>query len=211
MNQLQQPAQAAVDGAEDIRIAGEHLRRLRKANGISLRQLAQATGTSASFISQFERGLTGASAATLIRIADCFGTNIAELFSGADRQSGAVLRRAERPALPFTCGQRKTLLSRRPFTHFEVYSAEFQPGGSSGDQPYTHGDSHEMLLVLRGRVRLELGGEAHDLDRGDCAEYATSVPHRVVNVGAGTAEVLYLIAPPTSTASTLDARRKPDG
>ncbi|WP_299480684.1 XRE family transcriptional regulator [Cypionkella sp.] len=188
----------------------ERLRRLRKANGLSLRQLADATGTSASFLSQLERGLSGASTSTLIRIANCFGTSISELFSSPESGQDPVLRRQLRPSLPVMNGQRKMLLSRRPLTHFETYIAEFDIGGSSGDDAYTHGDSQEMILVLRGQVELDLGGESHVLDEGDSVEYATSVPHRVINIGDGPAEVLFMISPPTSTGTYLsEFRNKP--
>ncbi|GLS86498.1 cupin [Cypionkella aquatica] len=209
----QQPNQPMhrADEAETIRVMADRLRRLRKANGLSLRQLAVATGTSASFLSQLERGLSGASTSTLIRIANCFGTSISELFAGADDGRDPVLRRQMRPSLPVTKGQRKMLLSRRPLTHFETYIAEFDVGGSSGDDAYTHGDSHEMILVLRGQVRLELGGISHELNDGDSVEYATSVPHRVVNIGDGAAEVLFMISPPTSTGTYLDGFRDKGG
>lgn len=211
MDQQTNPARPAADEAETRRLVAERLRRLRRANGISLRQLAEATGTSASFLSQLERGLTGASASTLIRIANCFGTSISELFSGTENGRDPVLRKAKRPMLPVTLGQRKMLLSRRPLTHFETYVSEFDVGGSTGPEQYTHGDSHEMFLVLRGRVLLELGEERHEMDEGDCVEYATSTPHRVVNIGSGPAEVLFMISPPTSTAGYLDDFRNKSG
>ncbi len=209
-SQPDQPVTRDVE-AETVRIMAERLRRLRKANRLSLRQLADATGTSASFLSQLERGLSGASTSTLIRIANCFGTSISELFAGAEGGRDPVLRRHMRPALPVTNGQRKMLLSRRPLTHFETYIAEFDVGGSSGDDPYTHGDSHEMILVLRGRIRLELGGDSHELDEGDSMEYATSVPHRVVNIADDSAEVLFMISPPTSTSKYVDGFRSKIG
>ena len=211
---MEHPASKLVtcaDEVETVRVMAERLRRLRKANGLSLRQLADATGTSASFLSQLERGLCGASTSTLIRIANSFGTNISELFASAESGKDPVLRRHMRPTLPVTNGQRKMLLSRRPLTHFETYIAEFDIGGSSGDDPYTHGDSHEMILVLRGLVRLELGGDSHELDEGDSVEYATSVPHRVVNIGDGPAEVLFMISPPTSTSKYVDGFRSKVG
>lgn len=203
--------QPTLDDADPTRLVGERLHRLRKANRISLRKLAQATGTSASFLSQLERGLTGASTSTLIRIANCFGISISELFSGTENGRDPVLRKAERPMLPVTEGQRKMLLSRRPLTHFETYVSEFDVGGSTGPEQYTHGDSHEMFLVLRGRVRLELGKDSHEMDEGDCVEYATSTPHRVVNIGDGPAEVLFMISPPTSTAGYLNDFRNKGG
>lgn len=209
-DQADLPATRATE-AETVRIMAERLRRLRKANGLSLRQLADATGTSASFLSQLERGLSGASTSTLIRIANSFGTSISELFATPEDGKDPVLRRQMRPSLPVTNGQRKMLLSRRPLTHFETYIAEFDVGGTSGDEAYTHGDSHEMILVLRGQVRLELGGDSHELDEGDSVEYATSVPHRVVNIGDGAAEVLFMISPPTSTGKYVNGFRSRDG
>ena len=205
------PPRPQTDETETTRIVAERLRRLRKANGISLRQLAEATGTSASFLSQLERGLSGASTSTLIRIANVFGTSISELFTGTGAGQDPVLRRHLRPSLPVMNGQRKTLLSRRPLTHFETYVAEFEVGGSSGAEQYTHGDSHEMLFVIRGRVQLDLGPDSHVLEDGDCVEYASSVPHRVKNIGDQPAEVLFIISPPTSTATYLDEFRAKSG
>lgn len=189
-------------------MVAERLRRLRKASGFSLRQVADATGTSASFLSQLERGLTGASTSTLIRIANCFGCSIAELFNGTEGPQDPVLRRRDRPGLPPVDGHHKTLISRRPLTHFESYVSEFEPGGSTGDEPYTHGDSHEMILVLAGRVQIDLGSDSHILDEGDSIEFSSSVPHRVANAGDGRASVLFVTSPPTSTPAYLDAFRK---
>ncbi|MFD1880608.1 helix-turn-helix domain-containing protein [Paracoccus pacificus] len=186
-------------------VVAERLRRLRKANGLSLRQLADATGTSASFLSQLERGLTGASTSTLIRIANCYGTSISELFADVDTPGERVMRANQRPMLPEMNGQRKSLISRRPLTHFETYISEFEPGASSGDELYSHGDSLEMLLVIQGHIRLQLGDQTYELFKGDNIEYSSAVPHRVVNIGADLAEVIYIISPPTSTATYLDA------
>ncbi|MFV0473163.1 MAG: helix-turn-helix domain-containing protein [Pikeienuella sp.] len=204
-----QPKDIAItEETEARRLVADRLRRLRKANGLSLRQLAEGIGTSASFLSQLERGLTGASTSTLIRIADYFGANISELFADGESARDPVLRRSRRPALPVMNGQRKMLLSRRPLTQFEIYVAEFAIGGSSGDEAYSHGDSHEMLLVLRGRVRLDLGPVSHLMDEGDSIEYASSLPHRVENIGRSEAEVLFVISPPTSTGPYLNSFRE---
>src|SRR5262249_20554282 len=115
-----------------------------------------------------------------------------------------VLRRSERSSMPPAHGCRKMLLSRRPPVHSEVYVAEFDIGGSTGPGLYTHGDAHEMLVVLRGGVEVALGDARHILEEGDCIEYATSTPHRTENVGHGRAEVMWIIAPPTSARNELN-------
>jgi mannose-6-phosphate isomerase-like protein (cupin superfamily) len=71
------------------------------------------------------------------------------------------------------------------------------PGGSTGPTQYRHGDSEEVLLVLRGRVRVELAEEVHLLATGDSIVFASSTPHRVANEGDGEAELVWVNSPPT--------------
>ena len=183
---------------------GARVKAFRTDRRMTLRQLADAVQTTASFISQFERGLSGANTSTLMRIANALGVSISDLFEDSSIEPHHVLRRARRPALPVSEGYRKTLLSRRPVREFEVYAGEFAPGGSTGSVPYTHGDSREMFLVLRGEVELTVGNVSHRLKEGDCIEYPTSTPHKTRNIGAEAAEVLWIISPPTSRVSELD-------
>lgn len=183
---------------------GEKVKAFRTARRMSLRTLGEATGTTASFLSQFERGLSGVNTSTLMRIAGALGISLTDLFDETAPPVGRVLRKHERPALPPAEGYRKMLLSRRPIRDMEVYIGEFDPGGSTGKRPYSHGDSHELFLVLRGEVELTIGQECHVLSAGDSIEYPTSVPHKTVNIGTEPAEVLWMIAPPTSVADDLD-------
>lgn len=192
-------------------VLGNRIKDYRTARRLTLRQLGDMIGTTASFLSQLERGLSGANTSTLMLIANALGISLADLFGEREVSPHAVLTRAERPALPVSEGYRKTLLSRRPIRDVEVYCGHFDVGGSTGDAPYTHGNAHEMFLVLRGRVELTLGAETFVLDEGDSIEYPTSTPHKTVNVGSTPAEVLWIIAPPTSGAVDLDeyVARKP--
>lgn len=185
-------------------VLGMRLKSLRLARRLSLRELAEATGTSASFISQLERGLTGASTASLNQMASALGVSVAMLFEESTAQNHGVLRRSERPSLPPSDGCRKMLLSRPPLSDMEVYVGEFDIGGSTGPDRYTHGDAHEMLVVLRGVVEVSLGEARHVLEEGDSIEYTTSTPHRSENIGSGRAEVMWIIAPPTSARAELE-------
>nr|WP_246329426.1 XRE family transcriptional regulator [Chthonobacter rhizosphaerae] len=183
---------------------GQRVRDLRAARRLSLRDLAERCGTSASFLSQLERGLTGASTSTLNQLAAALGISVADLFEGRSAAVHTVLKRSLRPALPSTEGCRKTLLSSRPVRNFEVYIGEFEIGGSTGPDLYTHGKAQEMLTVLRGVVEVSLGEARYILEEGDSIEYGTDTPHRTVNVGNGRAEVMWIIAPPTSAHSDLE-------
>jgi transcriptional regulator with XRE-family HTH domain len=177
---------------------GERLRAIRTLRRITLRTVAERAELSESFLSQVERGRANASVASLKRIAAALGVNVADLFEPNGAQARPrVLQKASRPALVFgTLGQ-KFMLTPRPLEHLQVMVGEFERGGSTGDEPYVHGDSEELLVVLEGIVHLQLGTEVFELAEGDSIDYRSSTPHRLVNAGEGTAEVMWIISPPS--------------
>jgi transcriptional regulator with XRE-family HTH domain len=176
---------------------GERLRDIRQLRRETLRTIAQRAGVSESFLSQVERGRASASIASLRRIAGALGVTVADLFEPGGPPRPRVLRRDERPSLAFGILGRKLLLTQRPLQHLEVFVGELDAGGSTGAEPYAHGDSEELFVVLNGNVQLELGGDVHDLERGDSIDYRSSTPHRITNVGEERAEVMWIISPPS--------------
>jgi transcriptional regulator with XRE-family HTH domain len=177
---------------------GERLRAIRHLRRATLKTVAERADLSESFLSQVERGKASASIASLTRIAAALSVNVADLFEPhASRAHPRVLRRDSRPALAFGNLGRKYLLTPRPLEHLEVFAAELDPGGSTGDEPYTHGDSEELFAVLSGRVHLQLGERLYELEHGDSIDYRSSTPHRVTNAGEDVAEVLWVISPPS--------------
>jgi transcriptional regulator with XRE-family HTH domain len=187
---------SAQDVSTEIDV-GERLRALRQFRRCTLRMIAERSGLSESFLSQVERGRSSASIASLRRIAGALGVSMADLFEPNGVPGPRVLRRAERPALSFGILGRKMLLTPKPLHHLEVFAGELEVGGSTGPQPYAHGDSEELFVVISGSVQLELGGELFELERGDSIDYRSSTPHRVSNSGQELAEVLWIISPPS--------------
>jgi transcriptional regulator with XRE-family HTH domain len=189
-------SQASVE--ETFADVGERLRAIRTLRRVTLKTVADRAGLSESFLSQVERGRANASVASLKRIAAAFGVSVADLFeSNGEPSRPRVLRREGRPALTFGTLGRKYMLTPRPLEHLQVIVGEFDPGGSTGDEPYTHGDSEELLVVLEGVVHVQLGTEIYELRTGDSIDYRSSTPHRLTNAEDGTAEVMWIISPPS--------------
>ena len=186
--------------APDVRTevdVGERLRDLRRLRRATLKTIADRAGVSESFLSQVERGRASASIASLRRIANALGVSVADLFEPDGPPRPRVLRKDERPSLAFGVLGRKLLLTPQPLQHLEVFVGELDAGGSTGTEPYAHGDSEELFVVLAGTVQLELGGDMHELEAGDSIDYRSSTPHRVTNVGEERAEVMWIISPPS--------------
>ncbi|MFE0458900.1 cupin domain-containing protein [Kitasatospora sp. NPDC058965] len=183
---------------------GARVREYRRMRRMTLRALGEAAGVSHSFLSQLENGRTEASVGSLRRISVALGLTIADLFDSGTPARHQVLRREDRPQVGVQAGSRKYMIAQPPLRHLEVYSAEFEPGASTGDGAYTHGDAQEILLVISGEVTLELDDERHTLRTGDSIEYATSVPHRLVNSASERTEVLWIISPPTPDEVAVD-------
>lgn len=185
---------------KDLAILARRLRYFRKLRRLSLRHLGELSNTTASFLSQLERGTSGATTSTLIRISEALSISVADLFDERSSSLHRVLRRSDRSALPAAAGLRKTLLSQHPILDFQVYLGEFDVGGSTGDEPYTHGNAHEMCVVLSGEVEVQLDGVPFRMSAGDCIEYSSTTPHRVVNCGPTPAEVQWIVGPRSAPA-----------
>lgn len=176
---------------------GERLRTIRQLRRRTLKEVADGAGLSESFLSQVERGRTSVSIASLQRIAGALGIEVSDVFAYDGERRPRILRRDARPNVAWASVGRKALLTPKPFHSVEVVVANIDPGGSTGDEPYAHGDSEEVFFVVSGAVELQLGGELFELAEGDSAQYRSSTPHRVRNRGDVPAEVLFIISPPS--------------
>jgi transcriptional regulator with XRE-family HTH domain len=175
---------------------GERLRTFRRRRRLTLKAIADRAGVSESFLSQVERGRTGASLMSLQRIAHALGVSVADLFEPDGGARPQVLRAEDRPVLSFGKLE-KHLLTPRPLENLEVIVGVFDPGGSTGDEPYTHGDSEELCVVLSGRIEAQIGSDFYEMGPGDSIDYRSSMLHNFRNVGTGVAEVMWIISPPS--------------
>jgi transcriptional regulator with XRE-family HTH domain/transposase-like protein len=176
------------------RVPGERFRRLRTRRGLSLAQVARATGVSVGFLSALERGQMRSSIATLRRIARFYRTNILSFFEAAE-ENPRLVRPAQRKILETTPGVRMELLAWG-HTAMEPHLFRVRPGGGSGES-YAH-EGEEFLHVLRGNFEIWLNsGEHYRLRPGDSLYFESSTPHRWKNPGRSEAWLLWINTPPT--------------
>jgi len=180
--------------AENTASPGLRFRRLRQRRGLSLAQVAVATGVSVGFLSALERGQMRASIGTLRRIARYYRTNILSFFEPAKNNS-RVVRPAERKILETTRGVRMELLAWGN-TAMEPHLFRIKSGAGSGES-YTH-EGEEFLHILRGEFEIWLNADEHyRMQPGDSLYFQSSTPHRWRNPGKTESLLLWINTPPT--------------
>ena len=176
---------------------GPLLRRLRTSRGLTLRELATSAGMTESFLSQVERGVATPSIASVQRIARGLGLSIADLFAEVE-SAGQLVRAAERRRIQYPgLGAVDEFLTRGKGGRLQVIMSTVEPGGGTGEEPYTHDSDEEVVIVLEGELDLWVGEEHFHLGEGDALTHSSRVPHRNTNNGSRPARLLFCITPPS--------------
>ncbi len=176
--------------------AGSQLRAARRECGLTLRGAAARSGLSSSFISSLERGVTGASIATLRRLVEAYGRTVGELLAGPGPATGRLVRPGDRRVLDAGRGIRIEDLFAGP-TSLESQLFVLAPGASS-DGYYRH-VGEEFMFVLTGSlgVWLDDPSEFYRLEPGDALTFPSTVDHRIAALGQVETQVLWINTPPT--------------
>ncbi|TCT02244.1 cupin domain-containing protein [Aquabacter spiritensis] len=182
----------------DVRL-GQRIRHLRKARGLSLKEVAERSGFSISFFSQIERGLSSPSVRVLASLAHALNVNIGSLFAEDDEAEDAaakiVVRKSERKVLSFwRTGISKELLTPAASNaRLDVYLVRMDPGGTTGEESYSH-DGEEAGVVLQGEMELVVDGLTFVLREGDGFRFESPRPHSFRNLGPKMCRVLWVNA-----------------
>jgi len=182
--------------AADLQL-GARIRALRQARRLTLRQLAVRAGVTESFLSQVEREVASPSIATVQRIARALDVSIAQLFA-EEPSTGRVVRREARRRVAYP-GLRSVdeFLTSNPAGRLQVIRSEIEPGGGTGEEPYTHASDEEFLMVLEGVLDLWVGEEHYVLREGDAITFDPHTPHWNMNRGDQAAVILFCNTPPS--------------
>ncbi|HEX2368599.1 MAG TPA: cupin domain-containing protein [Acidimicrobiia bacterium] len=177
---------------ETLHAIGTRIRSLRSRGNLTLQELGEMTGLSASMLSLVERGKTSPSIGTLVAISYALGVHMRDLVSG-DRPSepDPVSRREEQPEFHTPSGVRRRVLRDDRQRGLEVAVNEYAPGTSSAERPLHH-EGFEYGVLIEGKLVVQIGDEEYQLRPGDLVSYNSGVPHRISNPGKRMARALWV-------------------
>ena len=150
---------------------GPRLRALRRARGITLADLADETGLTASTLSRLENGKLRPTLEQLLPLARAHGVPLDELVGAPPTGDPRVHLR------PITRHGRTMVPLTRRAGGVQAYKMVIPASRTAAVcEPKTH-EGYEWLYVLSGRLRLVLGERDLVLAPGEAAEFDTRVPH----------------------------------
>jgi len=150
----------------EISEIGKRIHRRRVSLGLSLRDLAEKTDLTASFLSQLERGLTNASLNSLQKISDALNVPMLYFLSETPSES-PVVRASQRPAIDLDDERVSYELLTPDLTgQFEAVLGHIK-NNSENIARRLSVETEEMIFVLEGSLSVKLIGGEYTLDPGD--------------------------------------------
>lgn len=167
---------------------GNRIKEIRKQAGLTLKQLAEASGLTPGTLSKIENGLVKPSITTLETLAHNLKVDIGYLFKSEGEKRYVISRK----------GTRKVSYSERGSTGKTTYEVEVLAEGMENpfmepiiatllarkDEDFnavTHG-GQELMYVLEGKVELTLGEKKFVLKKGDAAYFDGDLPHKGISL-----------------------------
>lgn len=210
----------AESGRPTERSFHRQLRTLRRAQDLTLQQVAEQTGLSRGFLSQIESGQATPSLASLTRIAAALGVSVHQLLGEAapPAPDASLAPLASDPALTTRrpvistvsvvrhdrrkqivwpgWTVRSSLLTPDFQRQLQALLDELEPGA---EQVQEAGPAEGEVFgwLLAGRCRLEVAEQAYTLEAGDAISLPSRLAVRVVALDDVPARWLWVRTPPT--------------
>lgn len=164
----------ASPAVQEVGAPGEKLRRLRMKAHKTLKEVAEATGLSISFISALERGGSGASVASLRLLSNAYGVTTRELFGADLAQKEPLIRASDRPAMTWDNGVRFEEMACGDNAMDPSYIKI--PAGAGSEGFYSH-EGEEFVYVIKGVMHFDLGDQGrYTLKSGDTLYFHSTTP-----------------------------------
>ena len=184
---------------------GPRLRETRMAQGLTIENIADATGLTKGFISRVERDETSPSVATLVTLCQVLSLPIGALFESPLHE---VIELAKAPLINFGgVGVVDRMLTPRSESRVQAIRSRLDPFANGGDNYYTISCDVEVVHVLEGAITMRFPNGEVDLHTGDSMTVPGREPHTWVNRSNEPAEVIWTIVPASWSGSSRSRSR----
>ncbi len=177
---------------------GRRIKMFRVSKGLTLKDLEERGGVSATHVSEIERGRASPTLGALGRIALGLGVRAADLVEPSTLPESAIGLASERGQITTRWGlaQLQSLVS--PIRSSKINAALVTlPIGREPAYSHTHG-GEEWVMVISGQAALEFGSERHTLRPGETIHFRGEILHAYVNSWSSPAVLLSVCRSPVT-------------
>ena len=170
-----------------IREMAGRIRELREVSGFTVEEMAQRTGIDPEEYIQCEAGNRNLSIAFLYRCTLSFGVDFADLIEGKSPKlrSYDLTRKGEGQRIEeahHMVGYNLAADFRNRIALPLYMEMKYRAGAEYEDIELTTHEGQECDIVIRGHMKIQIGGHTEILHPGDTIYYDSSVPHGMIAV-----------------------------
>jgi transcriptional regulator with XRE-family HTH domain len=170
---------------EEVRV-GEKIKQLREKKGLSLKEVADATGFSTALLSQMESHLVSPSLGSIIKLAKALEVRVGDFFGETQGEPFAIVRKDERKTVSRFASKEgvsygysyESLGFEKKDRRMEPFIVTLEPATLKTSKTSAH-EGEEFIFVLEGEMQVILGNHTDILYPGDSIYYDSNIPHRV--------------------------------
>jgi transcriptional regulator with XRE-family HTH domain len=213
---MESPIDSQKRTSEDRVHPGDTIRRERKRQAMSLRELARRVRITPTHLSKIERGLANPSVGLLWTVSDELGVQVSSMFT-EEAPEGASLPVSTGVSVADTHGgvnqpgtqifapavdprHRETIRAAgvefqrlTPHDDASIEFIEVRHDKGAGDREAYHHRGREYGLVLSGQLLVEIGFNKYVLDPGWSIAFDSSNLHRIVNTADGPSSAVWVV------------------
>lgn len=173
----------------------ERLASARTERGLTLDELAQASGVSRAMISRIERGESSPTAMVLGRLAAGLDVSLSSLFAEVEGPAEPVARFDRQPIWrdPETGYIRRDVAPPGTGSSQNIVRVELPAGARVAYPGFSYVNTDHHILLLKGKLRFGNGDRVYDLSPGDCLWLPEAADSWYFNPGSEPAEYLVII------------------
>ncbi len=170
-----------------MRQVAQRIRELREVSGFSVEEMAQRTNTSVEEYIQCESGEKNLSVAFLYRCTLSFGVDMGDLLEGRSPKlrSYDLTRKGEGQRIEeahHMVGYNLAADFRNRIALPLYMEMKYREGAEYEDIQLTSHEGQECDIVIRGHMKIQIGGRTEILHPGDTIYYDSSTPHGMIAV-----------------------------
>ena len=178
-------------------LIGKRLMAIRKAKGISQRELARRADLTHGTISFIERDKISPSVGTLRQVLECLDMTLGEFFTSQDGDKNQFFFNKKEMVDVGSGGvtllQVGASLVGRPL---QVLLEFYPPGAETARDPYKVDGGEEGGVVVEGEIEATIGDEVRILKKYDAYLFPTSLPHKLRNASEKRCVIVSATTPP---------------